>query len=300
MAAVPVTLTINFVSNYAGTHRVCWSTDGISYSCITPVSCLGFGSACSATINTTVDNETCDDVTFTVYVQPTCEAEDSLDKRTYSSYTFTPSPACKKYTLDCANVPVESITVDNIGSGYTAATVLISGGGGAGATATANIVSGEITSITLDTPGSGYTSVPAVNITGDGNDAAATAVLDQCGSISFDTCIGTYTVPSDTLELGDSIEVCSPTAGGPVITSQYTKTLNGNCLCDCEYITVTITDVGSINYYANTCNGGQITGTMTNGDPSMSACVASGSFYYEVTSGTPVVGVTTTTCPPLP
>ena len=300
MAAVPVTLTINFVSNYAGQHRVCVSIDGNPYDCTTLVTCLGFGSPCSAVFNTTVDNETCADVVFDVYVQPTCEPIESLDKRTSATYTFTPSPACKKYTLDCINVPIESITLDNPGTGYTAASVSILGGGGAGATATATVVSGSISVINITNYGSGYTSPPAVNISGDGMDAAATAVLDQCGSISFDNCIGTYTVPANTLEVGDSIEVCSPAAGGPVITSQYTKTLNGNCLCDCEYITVTITDVGSINYYANTCNGGQITGTMTNGDPSMSACVASGSFYYEVASGTPVVGVTTAVCPPLP
>lgn len=299
MAAVSVSLTINFVSYYAGTHRVCVSKDGNPYDCTLTVSCIGFGTACSAVWYDTVDNETCDDVTFDVYVQPTCEEVESLEKRTYSSYTFIPSPACKKYTLECVNVPVESITVDDGGSGYSTATVSISGGGGAGATATANLLAGSIDSITLDTPGSGYTSVPAVNISGDGMDGAATAVLDQCGSITFATCSGNYTIPADTIELNQEFDVCSPATGGPTITSEYTKTLNGNCLCDCENITLEVSGAsGTISYYANLCDGAQVSGTVTAGDPILTACVATDSFYYVVTSGSPTVNVTTGTCPP--
>lgn len=299
MALVSVSLTVNFVSYYAGNHRICVSIDGNPYDCTTIVSCIGFGTACSGVYYTTVDNETCDNVTFDVYVQPTCEEEGSLDKRTYATYTFVPSPACKKYTLECLNVPVQSITVDNPGSGYTTATVNISGGGGIGATATANIVAGSIATITLNTPGSGYTSVPAVNITGDGINAAATAKLDQCGSISFDTCTGTYTIPADTIELSQQFDVCSPTTGGPVITSQYSKTLNGNCLCDCEYLTITVTGAGGqIAYNANLCDGGQVNGLITAGDPPLSACIAVDSFYYVVTSGTPIVNAPTGACPP--
>ena len=57
--------------------------------------------------------------------------------------------------------------------------VTLTGGGGKGATAAAEIdpVSGAITAITLTSVGSGYTSVPAVNIVGDGTGAAATATL---------------------------------------------------------------------------------------------------------------------------
>lgn len=298
MAIQSVSLTINFVSNYAGNHRVCVSKDGNPYDCTTIVSCIGFGTACSAVWYDTVDNETCDNVTFDVYVQPTCEEEGSLDKRTYAAYTFVPSPACKKYTLECVNVPVESITVDNPGSGYTTATVTISGGGGAGATATANLVGNTVDSITLDTPGSGYTSVPAVNISGDGIDAAATAILDQCGSISFDTCSGTYTIPADTIELTQQFDVCSPTTGGPVVTSEYTKTLNGNCLCNCEYLTLEVTGAsGDIIYYANLCDGAQVSGLVSVGDPVLTACIASDSFYYIVNSGVPSVNTTYGVCP---
>ena len=300
---VPVTLTINFTSYYAGDHRVCVSINGNPYDCTIVVTCIGFGTACSAVYNATVDNETCSDVVFDVYVQPVCESEESLEKRTYATYTFSPSPACKKYTLECINVAVESINVTNAGTGYTIVpNVAISGGGGAGATATASLDGFGGITISLDTPGSGFTSVPSVNIDPPdtpGDQAVAVAILDQCGSISFATCSGTYTVPADVLELGTTVEVCSPTTGGPVVTSQYTKTQNGNCLCDCENLTIEVTGAsGSIDYYANACDGEQLTGTLNAGDLAVSACIATGSFYYVVALGSPTVNTTTGACPP--
>ena len=60
---------------------------------------------------------------------------------------------------------LSSCIVGNGGSGYTTApTVKISGGGGTGATAQANISGGMVTSITVLTPGSGYTSTPTITI----------------------------------------------------------------------------------------------------------------------------------------
>lgn len=75
---------------------------------------------------------------------------------------------------------IGGISVTDGGSGYTTATVTISGDG-AGATATANITAGVITSITVDSPGSGYTFA-SVSITGDGVDALATATVVLTGA----------------------------------------------------------------------------------------------------------------------
>lgn len=72
-------------------------------------------------------------------------------------------------------VGVSAIEVGAQGSGYTTATVEISGGGGQGATATAIIEQGKITGITLVRAGVGYTAAPTVTITGNGTGAAATA-----------------------------------------------------------------------------------------------------------------------------
>ncbi|MFM8892099.1 MAG: beta strand repeat-containing protein, partial [Planctomycetia bacterium] len=101
--------------------------------------------------------------------------------------------------------PVTSIAVGSQGSGYTTATVSITGGGGSGATATATIGgSGQITAITITNPGTGYTSNPTVNITGDGTGAAATAVASPTGVSTLQVLDGgrDYSV-GDVLYLND-------------------------------------------------------------------------------------------------
>jgi hypothetical protein len=61
---------------------------------------------------------------------------------------------------------VTSITITNGGSGYTRTpAILITGGGGTGATATGTILGGVVNSVTVTNGGSGYTSVPTVTIT---------------------------------------------------------------------------------------------------------------------------------------
>lgn len=64
------------------------------------------------------------------------------------------------------------------GVGYvTGPIVTISGGGGAGATAVANVSNGEISSITVTAEGSGYTSAPTITISGNGSGATASATI---------------------------------------------------------------------------------------------------------------------------
>lgn len=71
---------------------------------------------------------------------------------------------------------LQTITITDGGTGYTNATVAITGGGGSGATATAVPVNGAIDSIVVTAPGTGYTSDPLITITGNGASATATAV----------------------------------------------------------------------------------------------------------------------------
>ncbi len=60
---------------------------------------------------------------------------------------------------------VSSVTVDTGGTGYTSVpTVVLTGGGGAGATAHAVLTLGVVTSIVVDTAGSGYLTAPTVTI----------------------------------------------------------------------------------------------------------------------------------------
>jgi hypothetical protein len=74
---------------------------------------------------------------------------------------------------------VQSITIDNAGSGYDSANppaITISGGGGSGATATCTVVGGQISTVTVTNIGNGYTSAPTVTVAGSGG-ASLTAVL---------------------------------------------------------------------------------------------------------------------------
>ena len=60
---------------------------------------------------------------------------------------------------------LESITVTDPGSGYSQPpTVVITGGGGSGATAEATIKNGRLDQIVVKDPGSGYSSTPTINL----------------------------------------------------------------------------------------------------------------------------------------
>jgi len=180
MAAIPASITVNFTSNYAGPHRICWRVGGSGpYNCTTIVSCPGGGNPCTGVITFTVDNETCDPVVFDGYVQAACEAEGSLSGQVPFTNTFTPNPACKGYTLTCESVSISAVTVTNAGTGYdplTPPVVSIATGPGVGATATAEVGDDGILTQTITNGGAGYVdgtyiSVPAVNITGTGSGA---------------------------------------------------------------------------------------------------------------------------------
>ena len=69
------------------------------------------------------------------------------------------------------------ISITDVGHGYvTAPTVVITGGGGSGATAIATSTAGEITAVTMTNVGSGYTSAPSISFTGGSPGRACSAV----------------------------------------------------------------------------------------------------------------------------
>lgn len=77
---------------------------------------------------------------------------------------------------------VSMITVTAGGSGYTSATVTVSGPDAIGgtyttATATASLIGGQVSTITVVVPGNGYVLTPTVTITGNGTGATATAAV---------------------------------------------------------------------------------------------------------------------------
>ena len=81
----------------------------------------------------------------------------------YPNYANSPFPNVVTVTPPTA-VAITGFAVQNGGSGYTTPAVVISGGGGTGATATARVANGVITAVVLTNPGTGYTSAPTITI----------------------------------------------------------------------------------------------------------------------------------------
>lgn len=116
--------------------------------------------------NATLSNVVGDATTFTgVHALLSAQTEIKVTPRILIAPGFT----------DVRPTGVDQIGVDTAGTGYTSATVTLSGGGGQGAEATATVSGGGIDSITVTKAGFGYTSAPTVTITGDGSGGAATA-----------------------------------------------------------------------------------------------------------------------------
>lgn len=221
MAATPGTITVDFISQYTGPHRVCYRIGNVGpYTCAI-VNCLGNGAACSYVINVTVDNETCPSVTYEGYVQPACVDIASTSERVAFTYTFNPTPTCKKYTVICANAPVDHFNVTNPGNGYNPAApplVVVSGS----ATATAVVGTGFIktTTITFIGGGSGYTNgvytnVPLLGGSGTGAQGTFSVVAGVVVSGAVTTVGNGYTtgdvLTPDPTFMGPSTPITSAT-----------------------------------------------------------------------------------------
>jgi autotransporter-associated beta strand protein len=78
---------------------------------------------------------------------------------------------------------VSSIAVTTGGAGYRAAPIVrISGGGGVGATAVAQVANGAVTGITITNPGTGYTSNPTIDLIANGGTSAAALLVPYNGT----------------------------------------------------------------------------------------------------------------------
>jgi hypothetical protein len=116
---------------------------------------------------------------------------------------------------------VNSVTPVTDGSGYTAATVTFSGGGGTNAAATAT-VTGEVDHVNVTNPGSGYWLAPTVSFSGGGGTgAAATAIVDRgqvIGVTVTNNGIGYTSAPTVAF---------TPTVETPTLTFDNTQYVSG-------------------------------------------------------------------------
>lgn len=220
MALVSATLTLTFTAQYVGCHRVCYRLNNSGgYTCVN-TTCLGGGASCSVSVPITVDNETCPTVEFDGYAQACCEDVSSLTGRIPFSATFTPFPACKRYKATCGGVALASITMTDVGAGYSSAPGISfsGGGGGSGATAHANIGTGFILSSALISGGTynvngTYLNVPVL---GSATGVGALATVTIAGNT---VTIFTITTPGNGYHSTDVIRPDPAGIGGNTVNA---------------------------------------------------------------------------------
>lgn len=218
MALVNATLQVDFVAEYAGPHRVCWTiTGGAPYDCSTIVNCIGGGAPCQALIPIQVDSESCDGpITFDGYVQATCRAESDPDDRIPFSEIFTPDPQCKRWVITADTGGIGQIAITNPGAvgeyNPLAPPAVTIGGAGVGATATSTVGDGTITDYNIINKGWGYLVGETVNIIDATGPGAAANV--EVGSVDGNGSILTLNIIAPGAGYEDLQVLGISTAGG--------------------------------------------------------------------------------------
>lgn len=151
MAIITATITVDFIANYVGDHRICWRIQGSGdpYDCSTIVNCVGGGAACQGIITADVNTTSCDgDVTFEGYVQSGCETEVSVEGRIPWSALFTPTVVCVRNEVKCLFGDLIDLDASNIGHSYEVTDTFV---------VTRVVGDGQVSdaSITIDTVGDG-------------------------------------------------------------------------------------------------------------------------------------------------
>lgn len=138
------------------------------------------------------------------------------------------------------------VDLTNGGTGYTSSpTVIISGGGGTGAMATATLTGNQVTAINITANGSGYTSAPTISFTGGGGTgAAATAYIGRPVLSITPTNVGSgySSIPTVTIDSPDSPFI---TATANAVLGQ--RTLSGIVTYNCEQLCITCIPVPVIS-----------------------------------------------------
>ena len=158
---------------------------------------------------------------------------------------------------------VTALTVNSGGAGYAfTPTVMLNGGGGTGATASATVTDGVVTAITITSAGTGYTSVPTVSV--------ASPIATATAAATINSSLGTVT--GLTVSSGGSGYLSVPTvmiSGGGGSGATATATVMNDVVT-----AITITNPGS---------GYTSAPTVTVGTPSLNTVpVSDGTHVYQV------------------
>jgi len=152
----------------------------------------------------------------------------ALVLNTVAADTTDPNTLFVKYiTGGSVTDGVQGISISNGGTSYTSVpTVVITGGGGTGCTAIANVNNGSVTSVDIQTSGSGYTSAPTITFSGGGGGSGtiATATIETQPAFQSDERINTTD-----LSVAALTATTSPTGkGSSVHIDEGVFYINGN------------------------------------------------------------------------
>jgi FtsP/CotA-like multicopper oxidase with cupredoxin domain len=156
----------------------------------------------------------------------------------YDAAFGTTSPAdpyarIQTHDLKFQTGTVTGITLTSGGSGYVSPpTVVISGGGGTGATAVATLAGTGIVAIQMTSGGSGYTSQPTVSFTGGGGSGAAAFASYQSsvvtGSLPTTSAGSGYTTPPSVTFNGDGTGAAATSVLAPSGVASVSVTAGGS------------------------------------------------------------------------
>lgn len=238
-------ITIVFTSSYSGSHRICYRVLGdTNYTCI--ISNCSEGEECSFTFPIDTINNECDALIIEGYIQPLCEDLSSdNNKIPWQVDLFSTNP-CKKYSIDCSEGFIGSVTVLNSGTAVydplNPPNLIISetNGNGLGAIVTPiiNNTTGLITGVSIDSIGSLYGSTTIINVDSGTGTLPTFRVVVQCNSsIELPDCSDSPQV-IPTLTLGTPYQVCTSV----ILPSDYLdddsdifiiSRQETSCLCNC-------------------------------------------------------------------
>lgn len=190
MATITATITVDFIANYAGAHRVCFRIQGSGnpYDCTTVVSCVGGATTCQAVVTAPVNSTSCDGtVIFEGYIQAACEDILSTSGRLPWTANFTPNVVCERYEVLCARGALQAIQINTPGQDYTVLNTVVVTRDGAdpetsdAAVSIASVGDGVINSITgLTAAGTLYNALDILTVNG-ASGAGATIRVDTVG-----------------------------------------------------------------------------------------------------------------------
>lgn len=246
------TLTVSYTPQYQGAHRICFRTTQTAYCCYLDQSLSIIGFPKTTEIDLTefasclVDPPAqlgCVASVLNGYVQPACEASDSLADRVTFSVTYPDPTPCAPYEVLCTESGIAEIEVTDTGLGWLPGqsptiTITDNSGYGSGATAEAVMACNDanicyVESITIVDVGQFYyfpnqISVD-ISLPTDPGGIPATAIItsvDDCGTFTIPDCDGTANPTTYQLWGGAqyAINLCAGGAGPEAF--KYTVTPN--------------------------------------------------------------------------